>query len=725
MSAARDDGANREAGFTKTRRPYGVACTTCRRAKMKCVQSGLETERCDRCVRLGRDCVYEPHRRGLWRREQMDGRLRDHNQASGDNTYPPPGQLSETRDSTAPPAMPLPGQVPRGGNGNVFMGEHAIMSRSQALPLEPPRTQSEMKTASFVAQSLITLSEDTRGLSLNTALDPEKRILNGATNNDKSLATRPTEGTSWGSDDPINLRLISRPSAEYLFEGFFKHFNPLVGLLDPQLYTFSYTRETSSLLLSTILAISARVFQPESYNSIQKHSGTLLAQALLACDATVENIWAIVCVYHWKDVNDTRGYTLLGFATRMAASAKWNKFQGSMVLENTPLVIAQTEAQIRQQRDKERVWLALGNLDRASSLFTDRPVALQMINNEIGARSWLSLEKWTFPLGDGKAVAVFELTQITCPVLDAMAKSRQKAGPSSTPVSLESFSKHLETLNVALMEWAQHWCSKFREFPGPELFQMPILYFLRDYTQLYFNSVLLDRILVTNESNNISSDSGVAGTIQLCFSCALGVLRQLTEMGKLDILYFLWDTAHLMTAYSAMMVLKLSSQPGHLTPGSTHEAFGVLAEVSRLYSTAASSLHMADSHTSQSLDGTALPGSPVGIQARLLGAILARLESKSQIAGDAKSGESTSNTLDPGIPSIQNRYQPDISYTTAEGEGTTHNLFPTSTAESFHNTDVTSTQDVDFMMDSDFINSSFTLAGLLSWDEPGIFIEPH
>lgn len=211
---------------------------------MKCVQSSLEIGRCDRCVRLGRDCVYEPHRRGLWRREQLDERytkdvgiailppglvclgltrrcrLRDHNQGSSDdNTYPPPGQLSETRDSTAPLAMPLPGQVPRGGNGNVFLGEHAIVPMSQALPFEPHRTQSEMKTASFVAQSLITLSEDTRGLSLNTALDPEKRILNAATKNDKSLDTNPTEGTSWGSDDPINLRLISRPSAEYLFEG--------------------------------------------------------------------------------------------------------------------------------------------------------------------------------------------------------------------------------------------------------------------------------------------------------------------------------------------------------------------------------------------------------------------------------------------------------------------------------------------------------------------------
>jgi hypothetical protein len=39
---------------------------------MKCIASNPEVDRCDRCVRLQRDCEYEPHRRGLWRRERLD-----------------------------------------------------------------------------------------------------------------------------------------------------------------------------------------------------------------------------------------------------------------------------------------------------------------------------------------------------------------------------------------------------------------------------------------------------------------------------------------------------------------------------------------------------------------------------------------------------------------------------------------------------------------------------
>ncbi|WAO88918.1 Zn(2)-C6 fungal-type domain-containing protein [Fusarium falciforme] len=375
MSASRDEGANPEEGSMKSRRPYGVACTTCRRAKMKCIASNPELDRCDRCVRLQRDCVYEPHRRGLWRRERLDKGLRDHTHGSGGDSDHPTTGLPETRETTGPPE---PLVVPRRSDRHVFSGGYAVAPGGETLAPELLRSQPGTNSTQFMPQSFITKSEDTRGLSLATVLDPDKGILTAVANSDKPLDTDISKGTPWGSDDPINIGLISRPSGQYLFEGFFKHFNCLVGLLDPQLYTFSYTRGTSSLLFSIILAISARVFQPESYELIQKHSEILLGRALVACDIAIENIWAI-----------------LWFATRMAASAQWNKFEESMAPGNEPLAMAQTEAQVRQRRDKERIWLALGNLDRTSSLFTDRPLATQMINKEIGARSWFF---WKFQI---------------------------------------------------------------------------------------------------------------------------------------------------------------------------------------------------------------------------------------------------------------------------------------------------------------------------------------
>lgn len=112
-----------------------------------------------------------------------------------------------------------------------------------------------------------------------------------------------------------------------------------------------------------ILTISSRIFQPESHKPIRDHAEFLLGQALLACDSAVENIWAIICMYHWKDTNDTRGYTLIGFAIRMAASEEWNMTRGR-VSYDTQRFEELGELQVRQRRDKDRVWMVLGNIER-------------------------------------------------------------------------------------------------------------------------------------------------------------------------------------------------------------------------------------------------------------------------------------------------------------------------------------------------------------------------
>jgi hypothetical protein len=194
-------------------------------------------------------------------------------------------------------------------------------------------------------------------------------------------------------------------------------------------------------------------------------------------------------------------------------------------------------------------------------------------------------------------------------------------------------------------------------------------------------------------------------------------------MGKLDILYYLWDTAHLMTAYSAMMVLKLLKQPGRLPPLSIHEALEVLAEVSQLYSAAAGSLGIADSESFQPLGDKPPVNNPVGVQARLLGAVYEHMKSEYQV--DKQNGKSTRDNLTTGISSIQDHDQDDYSYRSAMREDTAYTQFSTSTGESTHSTTFTTPQDLESILDSDFMDISFMDAGLLSCDQPGIFIEPH
>lgn len=143
-----------------------------------------------------------------------------------------------------------------------------------------------------------------------------------------------------------------------------KHFNYLVGALDPDLFTFQYTRTASHFLLTVVLCISSRIFRPELYHPLREHAETLLGKALLACEPSIENIWAIICMYYWKDVNDTRGYSLVGFALRMASSASWhNDWQHAFTVRQNGL--NENELETRRRRDRERAYMVLGNLDRS------------------------------------------------------------------------------------------------------------------------------------------------------------------------------------------------------------------------------------------------------------------------------------------------------------------------------------------------------------------------
>ncbi|KAJ8097665.1 hypothetical protein POJ06DRAFT_270467 [Lipomyces tetrasporus] len=422
------------------RRVYGVACTVCRRGKVRCVSSSFEGNRCDRCARLQKDCIFMSHRRGLWRRERNASRSDNQggrpriNQSSPETLLATENSSNPSRSSSAP-------SVSNGASGRPLEGKHT------AWPSPGNNTSSD---ASFPPQSFIMHSEDTRGLFLYTVLDPNRVIIgNGESTDAAPVIQDNTEATT--KADPIDLNLISHPSAQFLFEGFYKHFNCLVGLLDPELHTFSYTRQRSSLLFSSILTISSRIFRPESHLLLREHSESLLGKVLLACDSAIENIWSIVCMYYWKEVGDSRGYTLVGFALRMAVSTKWNKTRRRCAFDRGEASkSAESEVQVRQRRDKDRLWLALGNIDRTSSYFTDRPLFLAPIAGESASRGWLTIAKRAYHLGDGKAVGGFELTKIAQPVYDIMMKSRGRQASGSADAGNLTFKAAVNELKFSL-----------------------------------------------------------------------------------------------------------------------------------------------------------------------------------------------------------------------------------------------------------------------------------
>ncbi|KAM0082058.1 hypothetical protein ACKRZS_005778 [Fusarium odoratissimum] len=570
----------------------------------------------------------------------------------------------------------------------------------------------------FTPASFVTNYQDTRGLSLGAAMNPDRPVEGEPTSPLGILQqSLPEAVNTTGKYDPVDMGLISRPSAQNLYEGFFKHFNCLVGLLDPSLYTFSYTRSRSSLLFTMILTISSRIFQPESHRHIRDHAESLLGRALLACNSAIENIWAIICMYHWKDANDARGYTLIGFALRMAASAEWNMTRRSVSYDTHGLQES-GELQVRQRRDKDRVWLALGNIDRTSSYFTDRPLSTTIVLEHVASRQWMALTEWTYPLGDGKAVGGHELTGIASKVYESMMRTRVDSRVSPSSLDFETFQKDMDDFNNRIAAWGDYWQAAFDTFPNPEPFQTPLIYLFRDYMRLYFNSVFLHRMLVS-ESRSTPHDL-ITHTARVCYCSALSVLRQAIEMGELDIIYYLWDTAHLMIAYSTMMIPKLLRQDIDESSTSKNEAIDTITQVTSAYVIAAKSMGHSDSQNNAVL-----------AQAHLLSAILARLKRElTQANSDMISPAMPDNLSISGLSWIEDQLNRSTLFSDGGMEPRLSEYVDMDTQTVGPPEDMSSFipqmyEELDLMLDDDFVNSKYFEVGLLSWNEPGIFIQPY
>ncbi|KAF5667501.1 hypothetical protein FDENT_12093 [Fusarium denticulatum] len=460
-----------------------------------------------------------------------------------------------------------------------------------------------------------------------------------------------------------------------------------------------------------LLTISSRIFQPESHRHIREHAESLLGRALLACDSAIENIWAIICLYHWKDANDTRGYTLIGFALRMAASAEWNMTRRSVSYETHE----SGELQVRQRRDKDRVWLALGNIDRTSSYFTDRPLSTTIVLEHVASRQWMGLTEWTYPLGDGKAVGGHELTCIASKVYESMMRTRVDSRVSQSSLDFETFQKDMDDFNNRIAGWGDYWQATFATFPNPEPFQTPLIYLFRDYMRLYFNSVFLHRMIVSE--NRSTPQDLITHTARVCFCSALSVLRQAIELGELDIIYYLWDTAHLMIAYSAMMIPKLLKQDIDESSVSKNEAITTISQVRCVYVSAAYSIGTSDPQTNA-----------VSAQAYLLSTILARLKADLvQANPDMISSAMPDNLSISGLSWIEDQ----LNRSTLFSDGRMEPLLPeyvdmdAQTVEDMSSFIPQMYDELGLMLDDDFLNARYLEAGLLSWNEPGIFIPPH
>lgn len=179
-------------------------------------------------------------------------------------------------------------------------------------------------------------------------------------------------------EDPVEMNILSLAMAKTLFEksvryplpvpdfwrlicmcSFIDFQNPYISQLDPLLHTFEYVRK-SSFLFTTVLAVSAKTFSPAVYHTLYEHAQDLYTESFRNGTKSTEIVQAILILTYWKQPQDTRAWTSVGYAIRMCMDMGWHKLTAYSAASRAN----GDETKRREVRNVERTWLVLFVYDR-------------------------------------------------------------------------------------------------------------------------------------------------------------------------------------------------------------------------------------------------------------------------------------------------------------------------------------------------------------------------
>lgn len=116
---------------------------------------------------------------------------------------------------------------------------------------------------------------------------------------------------------------------------------------------------------------------------------------------------------------------------------------------------------------KYSIWVSQGRRNNSlpetrSSYVTNRPLLTTTIQDHVVSRDWMSLTKWTYVLGDSKAIGGHELALIASKVFNSMIKTRVESTVLSHSVAdFNRFRNDMSNFNDQIASWGDYWRSAF------------------------------------------------------------------------------------------------------------------------------------------------------------------------------------------------------------------------------------------------------------------------
>ncbi|KAG8726642.1 hypothetical protein FRC12_023212, partial [Ceratobasidium sp. 428] len=329
------------------------ACTVCRQAKMRCIGADDGQTQCQRCKRSNLECVFEKHRRGrkpgsklseaskmLRRIEKgLNNERRKSQVANATGQAPFPISSSRTSadfnfansDGFMDPSLNKNG--PANGRGPNNMASNATTPTATESTPAPPLTNppSRAGTVPIKASSPAhhamdgdnSDDDDDREPS-DDGLFPARLLAQGSHSPDDTKPSMDNRQTSvastatvhpiiTGPEDPISAGLMDEAQAKVLFDLVFLRLNPFINLFDPVLHTVPYVRSRCPFLFTCLVMAGCKFWKPELFKQTQRLANEFVIKAFADQWKRVEVVQAFACMTYWKEPEDTRTYTYIGY----------------------------------------------------------------------------------------------------------------------------------------------------------------------------------------------------------------------------------------------------------------------------------------------------------------------------------------------------------------------------------------------------------------------------
>ncbi|CRG92107.1 hypothetical protein PISL3812_09162 [Talaromyces islandicus] len=338
------------------------------------------------------------------------------------------------------------------------------------------------------------------------------------------------EASTFPTHDIVRAGLVSQSIAEFLFSSFMNILNPYISQLDPNLHTFSHVRQKSAFLLSSILAASAKMFNPGLYKPLHQHAEDLLVDSFRRGEKSIETAQAILILTYWKEPEDTRSWVTLGYVIRMCIDLGWHKLRPPSRRERERL----TEMQVREARNIERTWFVLFVM----SLQTSKPWMIE--RNSF----FESIEVWckdaTATDSDNFLGAFVTIRLLTSEVFRLLTPRQTDSGQNTYSL--------LTILSNRIDEWESKWLNMCSDSESCHGF---LIQFYGTHLRLQLYSLPLQEVLGSAQHDVTYSMEALWAS----YSSAIKMLKLVAQYSQF--LYFAQDSIHVMTAYAAAFLIKL------------------------------------------------------------------------------------------------------------------------------------------------------------------------